>query len=255
MTGIQGSFAGMNTVRNISLIQRSLSKAMHRAPSIQDPNAEVQESPSEIDISSQMRSQIGSLTERIRTLEFKLGKNEAAAGAIQELVEKAKEMRKLALEAAEETAIRPDAGGVFQTQLDVLAGEYKDKLEQASYDGKKLLDGSRDSAVSLAPMSTMDVSVSDSAKEAVKEIDRSLRVLAQTMLDTDAKSRKEYEKTIRSFEVAAQNLTAADSLVQDTDSAIAQARYLSALFKADGNSAAASQSQMTSDTVFKLLHA
>ncbi len=258
MAAIQGSFAGVNTVRNISLIQRSITKTLHRVPPVSEENDEADASPAvpnEVAISQQMRSQIGSLTDSLRALEFKLGRNEAAADAIGKLVEKAKEMREVAVEAAGELAVSAERGKAFQGAFDVLVGEYNDKLAQASFSGKKLLDGSNDAAANIPPAAQLDVSSAAAAKDAVKEIDYGLRALKESLVASEARMQNDYEATVRSFEVASQNVSAAGSQVRDPESAARQADYLKSLVRESTNLAAAAHGQMTSDTVFKLLHA
>lgn len=261
MSSVQGSFAGMNTVRNISLIQRSISKTMHRVPLPPDENdensvpVEAPKPPNEMAISQQMRSQIGSLTDSLRSLEFKLGRNEAAVGAIGELVEKAKEMREVAVEAAGEVVVNAEHGKAFQAAFDAVVGEYNDKLAQASFSGKKLLDGSADAAANIRPAANLDVSSAESAREAVKEVDYQLRLLKEARATSETKTQREYEATVRKFEVASQNLSAAVSMVSDPESAAQQAQYMKSVVRENVSLAASAQGQMSSDTVFKLLHA
>lgn len=255
MTTIQGSFAGMNTVRNISLIQRSLTKTMHRA--LSDPEAlpEDPETPLEIAVSQKMRSQIGSLTERIRKLEFGLGRSEAASSSIQELIDKARALREVAVEASDEVTNKGENSKSLQRKFSDLAGKYNESIESASFGGKKLFDGSSESVTKLTPMKELDVSSAEAAKETVKKIDLGLRELAEARVASENKSRLEYETTIRSFEVASQNIMAAGSLVHDTESATSQARYLREAVQTNVDMAGSAQGQLTSDTVFKLLHA
>lgn len=258
MAAIQGSFAGMNTVRNISLIQRSISKTMHRVPPAKDENdvvVEAPEMPNEVAISQQMRSQIGSLTDSIRNLEIKLGRNEAANGAIGELVEKAKELREVAIEASQEATINPERGKAYQNTFDALTGEYNEIVAQASFAGKKLLDGSKDAAANVRPMAQLDVSTADVARDAIKDIDSALRALHDASVASETRTRYDYEATVRRFEVASQNLSAASSQVRDPQSAAEQAEYLKTLVRENANLASSAQGHMTSDKVFKLLHA
>ena len=261
MSSVQGGFAGMNTVRNISLIQRSISKTSHRVPPAQDEIdensalVETPEPPNEMAISQQMRSQIGSLTDSLRSLEFKMGRNEAAVGAIGGLIEKAKEMREVAVEAAGEVVVNAERGKAFQASFDAVVSEYNDMLAQASFSGKKLLDGSSDAAANLRPVAQLDVSSAESAKDAVKDVDRELRSLKEALVSSEAKTQSEYEATVRKFEVASQNLSAAGSQVRDRESAAEQAQFMKLVVQEHSDLAAAAQGQMSSDTVFKLLHA
>lgn len=258
MAAIQGSFAGMNTVRNISLIQRSLSKTMRRVPPAVDENdipVEPAPAPSEVAISQQMRSQIGSLTDNLRTLETRLNRNHAASGAISELIDATRELRKVAAEAAAEVMVNAETSKAFQNSFDALAAKYNDKLDQASFEGKKLLDGSDDAAANIRPLPQLDVSTAESARDAVAEIDYGLRTLHEAKIATETQSRKEYEATTRRFEVASQNLSATGSQVRDSESASDQAEYLKSIVRENASLAASAQGQMTSDTVFKLLHA
>ena len=97
---INSNLAGMNTVRNISLIQRSISRTMQRLSSGLEIN-QASDGPAGLVISEQMRSQIGSLTQQIKNLEFNLNKNNAADSAISELRDKLSEIRSIAMSAAD----------------------------------------------------------------------------------------------------------------------------------------------------------
>lgn len=254
MITIQGSFAGMNTVRNLSLIQRSLTKTMQKLSSGERINTAA-DGPAELVISEQMRAQIGSLTEQIKGLEAHLNRNAATDAALGELTDVVREMRQIVQTASDEATNTPETGKVLQQQMTETVAAFNRQRAETGYGNQKLLDGSDGAVVAVPQMPDLDVSTPDQAREALSEVDRVLRSVSDLRLDVGAKTKNEYESTMRSLEVASQNLTAAESTIRDTDYASEQASYLRSIVQLNVGMAAQAQGQLTSDTVFKLLHA
>ncbi|MGB5107783.1 MAG: hypothetical protein WBP29_06965 [Candidatus Zixiibacteriota bacterium] len=253
MTTVQGGNAGMNTVRNISLIQRSLSKTMSHVSPALEVDAE-SEAPSELAVSEQLRSQIGSLTDRIKKLELQVNRTKTAEGALSDLFERVKEMRHFAVEASDPAVNTPDNGKDLQGKFNAMAGQYKQAIEQASYGQEKLFDGSRESIATILPLSEQDVSTAEAAKETVRDLDDTLRILSEAKIDIELNSRSEYETTVQTFDIAAQ-AAASESVIHDGSTAAAEARYLKSMVQSNAEQAASAQGQLDSETVFKLLHA
>lgn len=252
MTTVQGGNAGMNTVRNISLIQRSISKTMSHLSASQESDAE-SEAPLELAVSEQLRSQIGSLTERIKKLELQVNRTKTAEGALSDLFERVKEMRNLAVEASDPVVNTPDNGKEFQSQFSRLSGQYNQAVQQASYEQNKLFDGSSESVANIQPLPDKDVSTADGAKETVRDLEDQLRILTEAKIDIEINSRSEYETTVQTFDIASQS--PAETAIHDGAAAAAEARTLKYMVQYNAEQAASAQGQLDSDTVFKLLHA
>jgi flagellin len=253
-TTINGNFTDLNTVRNISLIQRSISRTMQRPSSGLEIN-QASEGPAELVISEQMRSQIGSLTQQIKNLESNINRNNAADSAIAELRDKLSEIRSVAVAAANTAAATPEAGKAQQLQTEDLVATFNEQLANAEYAGQKLLGGSSSSLYRISPLGKLDVATPDMAAETLEKIDEAGLALNAAQEAVGAQSKNYYQSTVRSLQVASKNLTASESQVRDSDYGLEQAVLLKQLLQQQSGLAALSQGNLTSDAVFKLLNA
>jgi flagellin len=251
---ISSNYAGMNTVRNISLIQRSISRTAQRLTSGLEIN-QATDGPAALVISEQMRSQIGSLTQNIKNLEFNLNKNNAVDSAISELRDKLTGIREVALAAADASTITPEAGKAYQTQINDLVATYNQQLSSAEYAGQKMFGNSSGPAARLAPLPEFAVAYPEDAEATIRKIDSEMSSLSQAAEAVGAQSKIDYQSTIRSLEVASQDMTDSESQIRDTDYAQSQAFYLKLQFQLQADMAATSLGSLSSDSVFKLLHA
>ncbi len=254
MITLQGSYAGINTVRNLSLIQRSLSKTMQKLAAGERVDT-VADGPAELVISEQMRAQIGSLTEQIKGLEFRLNRNAAAEKAVDELGQVARDMKQVVRTATDETENTPETGKVFQEQIAGLVSKFNSLRDEAAYGSQRLLNGSAGSVVAIPKMKEIEISTPEQARDAIADVDHMTRLVDESKLQIEEKTRGEYEMTMRNLEVASQNMTAAESSIYDKDFASEQAQQLRSIVQLNAASAASAQGPLTSDTVFKLLHA
>jgi len=251
---ISSNYAGMNTVRNISLIQRSISRtAQHFTSGLELDQAS--DEPAALEISEQMRSQIGTLTQHIRNLEFNLNKNHAADSAISELRDKLAEIRGVAVAAADEYAATPETGKAHQTQINDLVATYNQQLSSAEYAGQKLFDSSSGPTSRLAPLPEYTVGYPEEAEAAVRKIDREMASLNLAAEAVGAQSKNDYRSTVHSLETASQDVTASESPIRDTNYAENQAIYLKLQLQLEADLAATSLGSLSSESVFKLLHA
>jgi flagellin len=251
---ISSNYAGMNTVRNISLIQRSISRtAQHLASGLEINQAS--DEPAGLEISEQMRSQIGSLTQQIKNLEFNLNKNNAADSAISELRDKLAEIRGVAVAAADTYVATPETGKAYQTQIDNLVATYNQQLSSAEYAGQKLLGGTSGPASRLEPLPEFTVAYPEEAEATVRKIDGKMASLNLAAEAVGAQSKMDYRSTVSSLEMASQNMAAAESQIRDTDYAQNQTDYLKLQMQLQADVAATSLGSLSSEVVFKLLHA
>lgn len=251
---INSNNSGMNTVRNISLIQRSLNRTMQKLSSGEQINSAA-DGPADLVISEQMRSQIGSITQQIKNLESNLNKNNSADAAIGELRSKVTEMRTIAVGAANEGPASKETAKAYQQQMNDVIATYNEQVSNASYGTQTLLDGSAGSATKLAGIESVDVSTPEDAQEAIRKIDDLQSQLNTAQVSVGAKSKNEYESTIRSLEVASENLSAAESTIRDTDYANTQADYLKQMIQLNAGMAVLTQGNLSASSVFKLLNA
>jgi flagellin len=251
---ISSDYAGMNTVRNISLIQRSISRtAQHLASGLVTDQATNE--PATVEISEQMRSQIGSLTQYIKNLEYNLNKNEAVDSAISELRSKLAEIRGVAVSAADTNVATPETGKAFQTQIDDLVMAYNQQLSGAEYAGQKLFSSSSGPTSRLEQLPQFAVGYPEEAEATIPKIDGQMASLKLASEAVQAQSKRDYRSTVSSLEVASQNMAAAESHIRDTNYAVDQAAFLKLQMQLQADAAATSMGSLSSEVVFKLLHA
>lgn len=244
---------GVNTVRNISLIQRSLNRSMQRLSSGLQIN-EAADDPAGLVISERMRSQIGSITKQIGNLEYNLNRNNAADSIVGELSDKLQEIRSVAVAAANESDPTSETGKVYQQQLDDLVASYNRTAQDASYGESKMFVGDHP-VVKLTEISGLNVANPEDATSAIDTVDKYLEGLQTAHETIGSRSKNEYQSTIRSLQVTSQNLTAAEASIRDVDYAREQAIYMKQMLMLNSNVAVMTQGNLASDAVFKLLHA
>jgi flagellin len=251
---ISSNYAGMSTVRNISLIQRSISRtAQHLSSGLETD--QTADEPARSEISEQMRSQIGSLTQHIKNLEFNLNKNNAVDSAISELRNKLAEIRGVALAAADADVTTPEAGKAYQTQMNDLVTDYNQQLSSAEYAGQKLFGSSSGPVSALAPLPEFSVAYPEDADAAIRNIDSEVSSLNIVTEAAAAQSKRDYRSTVSSLEVASQNMAAGENQIRDSNYAQNQAVYLKIQMQLQADVTATSLGSLSSDAVFKLLHA
>lgn len=251
---IGSNYAGQNTVRNISLIQRSISRASQRLASSLEIN-QAADAPAGLVISEKMRSQIGSLTQHIKNLEFNLNKANALDSAIAELRDKLTEIKTVALAASDENGATKETGRIFQAQIDDLVAAYNSQLASSDYAGQKLFGSNAGAASRVQPLAQYSVAYPEDAAKSVDMIARELAYLDTVAEAVGAESKNNYQSTVRSFQVASQNMVAAESQERDADYAAGQAEFLRQKLQLQADVAASALGSLSSDAVFKLLHA
>ena len=255
MSIVLGSnYAGQNTVRNISLIQRSISRASQRLASAQEIN-QASDNPAGLVISEHMRSQIGSLTQQIKNLEFNLNKANSQDSAIASLRDKLKEIKEVADSASDSDISSKETGRAFQSQISDLVAAYNQQLADAEYAGQKLFGESSGAASRLHALPDYTVAYPEDAATALNSIDRELSALNDIAEAIGVESKNSYQSTVRSLEVASQNMVASESEVRDTDYAVSQADHLKFQLQLKADLAASALGSLSGDAVFKLLHA
>jgi hypothetical protein len=248
------NYAGMNTVRNISLIQRSISRTAQRLSSGLETDPACNE-PATLEISEQMRSQIGTLTQYIKNLELNLNKNQATDSAISELRIRLAEIREVAVAASDSFSVTPEAGKAHQATINGLVAAYNQQFSSAECAGQRLFDGSFEPTSRLAPLPEFVVAYPEEAEVAVGRIDSEMASLNHSAEAVETQSLKDYRSTVQSLETASQEMADSESLIRGNDYAVIQAASLKIQFQLQAEMAATSHGSLSSDSVFKLLHA
>lgn len=252
---INGEMSSISTIRNLSLLQRSVHKTQTR-PTLAAAEGETQAPPEAPPASrEQMRSQIGRLTETLRKMESTLEKNQAAAQSLTELRGDLLGMKKQAQVALAAEAASEEELEAWQQQLDDQATAYAERKGQVAWGGQQLLDGAPGSVLNLRDLNNLRVDDPEEARKALARIEAAVKELDQSQKQLAANSKNEYESALRSLEVSSQNVAAAETLSSNPDSAAQQAEYLRQVIGSYGGQAAAAQGNLAGESVFLLLEA
>ncbi len=254
MVTIQGSYAGINTVRNISLIHRSLSRTKRRVDS-PDSAQFAEKSAADLALSRRMRTQMGVVTEQIRELETGIQRNQAAANSLEQLVHTVRELKSAVADAAADPDANLEDSRAYQTRVTELVNGYNQQLAAAEFDGEKLFSTGAAKLFQIRKMPDLETDSPEDIANAMLEIDSTLRELGEHQLAVGNRSRSDYEATVKKLEVASQNLAAADAGVRDESSAEEISEEATALIQRNAELAGNAQRFLTSDSVFQLLHA
>jgi flagellin len=252
---LSSSFAGLSTVRNISLIQRSISRTSQRPSPSEGLSQPTDGGSTDFVTSGQMRSQIGSLTQQIKNLEDIKKKTDVTESALTSLREKLVDIREVARAAAEPNGATKETGRAFQSRINELTASYNQQLTDAEYGGKKLFNGASVATARLEALPEYSVSHPEDAALSANKINNEISHLDSVTEAARAESKNEYQATVRSLEVASQNMTAADEEVSNPTDAFGRAYRMKAQIQLQTGIATAALGNLNGSEVFKLLNA
>jgi flagellin len=242
----------INTIRNISTIQRSLLKTGSKLSSGLRINTAADD-PAGLVISERMRAQIGSIAQELANLDNNINMSNTADQAITGLEDKLIELRELALGAANSAA--GDAGTLraYQDASDNLVSSFNMARDSSSFGNRKLLDGSEGSVADIEKLDQIDLSSPEKAVEAVEYIDEAIKKVTDTHVQVGANT-KNYMASFRSnLEVSQNNLMAAESAIRDTDYALEQTNFIKLLLRQKTAMGVLAQGNLQATSVFGLL--
>jgi flagellin-like hook-associated protein FlgL len=202
-----------------------------------------------------MRSQIGSLTQQIKSLEDIKKKTDVTESVLTSLREKLVDIREVAKAAAEPNGATKETGKAFQSQISELTAAYNQQLADAEYGGKNLFSRDSGTAARLDALPEYNVAYPEDAALMANKINNDIAHLDSITEAVKAESKKEYQATVRSLEVASQNLTAADEEVHSPTDAFSRAFEMKAQIQLQIGMASAALGNLSGSEVFKLLNA
>lgn len=255
MTTLVGEMSSISTIRNLSLLQRSMQRTQTRPASDEEGEGQEQQTQAQPANSEQMRSQIGKLTEMLRSMESALEKNQTAAGALAGLRQQLLDMRKLSQTAAQAEAMPEEEVAGWQQQLEGAEAAYDEQKSAARWQEQRLLDGSPGSVLNLRNVDGLRIDDPSDAKQAVAKLDAAIKEVDHAQAQLTASSESVYESALRSLEVSSQNVSAAQSVAHDSESATKQAEYIKKVIGLDAGLAANAQGNLIGESVFRLMEA
>ena len=270
---INTNVAALNSYRNLTNTQNDLSKSLEKLSSGLRINRAADDAAG-LAISEGLRSQISGTKVAARNAQDGISVIQTAEGALTEVHAILQRVRDLAVQAGNDSN-NADSRAAIQTEVTDLSAELTRVAASANFNGIKLLDGSNASltfhigaggvaaedqiAVNLTNVTTVATAVGgltfDSAANAAASIvalDTQITAISSARAELGANQNR-FESTIRSLNVTAENLSAAESRIRDTDMASEMVNYTRASILSQAGTAMLAQANQANQGVLKLL--
>lgn len=270
---VNTNVAAINSYRNLSTTQSSLSKSLEKLSSGYRINRAADDAAG-LAISEGLRSQVSGLTQAARNAQDGISVVQTAEGALTEVHSILHRMRDLAVQAANDSN-STEARTNITTEYDQLQDELDRIADSTNFNGTQLLDGSSstltfqvgagaDTAsnqiqVDLANVSSVASSVSAlsfasaaSAADAISTVDAQIKAVSTARANLGAMQNR-LEHTINSVNVAVENLSASESRIRDTDMASEMVNFTKSQILAQAGTAMLAQANSIPQGVLKLL--
>jgi len=205
-----------NLHRGIDITVWQMNKSMEKLASGLRINR-ASDDPAGLVISEQMRARIASLNQEISNLSNQINKYETASSSTLQLRSYLTEMRSLAVAAANSGGNDAAMQEAYADEANRLVDTYNDTIDSASFGTQQLLDGSTGSVATVPYMGNIDLSTSEAAAAAIDTIDAEIERIDSTIIDIGSTQKNYLESRRRSLQVEAENITAAESMIRDTD--------------------------------------
>ncbi len=242
----------INTIRNISTIQRSLMKTGKKLSSGLKIN-QASDGPASLVISERMRAQIGSIAQELTNLDNNINMSNVADQAMTGLEDQLIELRELAIGAANSATNDDSTLSAYQGAADNVVSSYNRVVDETSFGTQKLLDGSEGSVTSVDKLQDIDLSTPEKAAQAVEMIDEELGKLSSGHIQVGANTSTYMESFRNNLEVTHNNMIAAESTIRDTDYAVEQSNLINLLIQQKSGVAMLAQGNLQAEAVFGLL--
>ena len=271
---VQHNVTAMNAQRQLGITTGSQAKSAEKLSSGYKINRAADDAAG-LAISEKMRRQIRGLTQASDNAQDGISAVQTAEGALQEVQDMLQRMSELGVKAANDTLTTDDRGyiqkEVNQLQAEITrtatATEFNNqKLLNGSFTGKKLQVGSETDSmnqitVSIPAMSAGAIGVS-SANVKVSTHALALKTISASKIALNSISemratlgalQNRLEHTIKNLDNIAENTTAAESQIRDTDMAEEMVRYSNNNILAQAGQSMLAQANQTNQGVLSLL--
>lgn len=278
---INQNVAALNAYRNLSVTDGQLSKSLERLSSGLRINRAADDAAG-LAISEKLRGQVKGLNQAVANAQNGISLIQTAEGALNESHSILQRMRELAVQSANDTNTSADRAQI-QKEVDQLASELTRISDTTEFNTKKLLDGSFTGAqfqIGANADQTLSVSIGamDAANLGVGTLDGVTGVTTgldvstdagtastaittiQTAIDSVSSQRStlgavqnRLDHTINNLNVAAENLTASESRIRDTDMAKEMTSFTRAQILSQAGTAMLAQANQVPQNVLRLL--
>lgn len=269
---INTNIAAMNAYRNLSGTQSSMSTSLERLSSGLRINRAADDAAG-LAISEKLRAQANGLNQATANAQDGISLIQTAEGALNESHSILQRMRQLTVQAGNDTN-DSNARTAIGSEITQLNGELDRISSTTQFNGTKLLDGSATSlsfqvgansgdvlaVTALATKadsitlttSTVDVTTAANATTSLTKIDAAITAVSTQRANLGAVQNR-LQHTVNSLSVAAENTTAAESRIRDTDMAKEMTQFSKSQILSQAGIAMLAQANSAPQSVLKLL--
>lgn len=209
--------------------------------------------PAGLVISEKMRRQIASLEQESENIEREYSKLSTADSDLGSVEESLLRMRDLAQSACNSGGNSQEATVAYQEAMVQEQANQEQLVKHSSYGKQALLDGSSGSAADVGPLTGLDISTPEKAKEAMSAIDKRIDEIAQIRGEIGATQKNDLESRKNSLSVQISNLSSAESEIRDVDMAGEYTRYIGKEISLKASIALAAQQKPNAYQAIQLL--
>lgn len=270
---INTNVAAMNAYRNLSSTQNAMSTSLERLSSGLRINKAADDAAG-LAISEKLRAQSNGLNQATSNAQDAISLVQTAEGALNETHSILQRMRTLAVQSANDTNTSDDRAAI-QKEVTALNDELDRIGTTTQFNGQNLLDGTGGAAGSFTfqvgansgqtvtvafakadsttlAVKTADVSTQAGAASALTSIDAAIKTVSGNRADLGAVQNR-LQHTINSLSVAAENASAAESRIRDTDMAKEMTSFTRAQILQQAGVSMLAQANSAPQSVLKLL--
>lgn len=269
---INNNVSALNAWRNLYANDTSLTKSMEKLSSGYRINRAADDAAG-LAISEKMRAQISGLNMAIKNAQDGISLIQTAEGALNEIQVMIRRIRDLAVQSANDTNTDEDRANL-QAEVTQLLEEIDRIATTTQFNGMELLDGSftgkvfhigandnQTLTVEIGDMQAdalgigvgaIDISTQTGAENAIPLLDKALDTVSSERSDLGAVQNR-LEHTINNLQVAAENLTAAESRIRDVDVALETTNFVKNQILVQAATAMLAQANVKPQSVLQLL--
>ncbi|WP_144673254.1 flagellin [Arthrobacter sp. U41] len=271
---INNNLAANNSYRNLNATQNDLSKSLEKLSTGLRINRAADDAAG-LSISEGLKSQVTGSAQAARNAQDGISVIQTAEGALTEVHSILQRVRDLAVQAGNDSN-NADARTAIQTEVTALGDELTRIGDATNFNGIKLLDGSASLtfhigagddanenqitvALTAADISTLGADVKALAFDSATSASASILALDGNIKDISTERSKlgaaqnRLEHTIKSLNVAGENLQAAQSRIADVDMAQEMVKFTKANILSQAGTAMLAQANQSSQGVLSLL--
>lgn len=269
---INQNVMALNAWRNLNTTSSSISKSLERLSSGLRINRAADDAAG-LAISEKMRSQVRGLSMAAKNSQDAISLIQTAEGALNETQSILQRMRELSVQAATDTNTLVDRQYI-QAEIEELINELDDIADRTEFNTKTLLDGTFASTslvfhvgansgqtleLAIATMSaaaltvdSLDVTTATGAEQAIISIDDAIEAVSKERSKLGAYQNR-LDHKIANLNVAAENLTAAESRIRDADMAKEMMNFVRDQILLQSGTAMLAQANTVPQSVLQLL--